>query len=56
MKEILTTKFIINGEEWYLYKQMARRLRVTPQTVYNMVNSGRVIRFDVDGTSFYRER
>lgn len=51
---VISMKLVINGYEWFTYKQLARKLGVSAQTVYNMVGRGSVIKIDVDGSTYYR--
>lgn len=54
--DYLNMHLVINGFRWYTYKQLARKLRVTPQTIFNRANTGRIERINVDGATFYREK
>lgn len=53
-EKVISMSLIINGEYWYTYKQLAKRLNVTHQTIYNRVKSGRIAKINVDGGTFYR--
>lgn len=49
-------QIIVNGIEWYTYKQLALLLQVTPQTIFNRVKSGEVIREEFWGINLYRPK
>lgn len=56
MSDINNDKEIyINGEKWYTYQQLCRKLGIAKTSLYNKVNTGEIEKISVDGCTFYRE-
>lgn len=54
--EQMNMNIVIDGHRWFTYKQLARKLKVTHQTIFNRAKTGKIIKIDIDGTTFYRVR
>lgn len=52
----MNMNIVIDGHRWFTYKQLARKLKVTHQTIFNRAKTGKIIKIDIDGTTFYRVR
>lgn len=52
----MNMSIVIDGYRWFTYKQLAKELKVTPQTIFNRTKTGKIVKIDVDGATFYRVR
>ena len=52
----INMNIVIDGHRWFTYKQLARKLKVTHQTIFNRAKTGKIVKIDIDGTTFYRVR